>query len=328
MKQIVLALSISVLIAACQGTSAPPSGTIQELESISPEETTPATADNAEVADSSAIANQASTAPSAPIKTGTVRAEPSLRIHESPGTNTPVIYAAPNGTALNIYGETAMGDSLWYQVRAQSGSYPQQLGWAYGSNIAVDGNSRPVAPDQPTTPNADQGYRDGYKLGHRDGQNFKQYNSGYNPDGALQAGSGNPDPAYDQAFRRGFYAGFDAGYYGNPYNDSPGAGGSTPEPNVGNLTMTCSGSLSNGSCFTVNYTRESGFSRFTLDPGSASPVAVNLTYSGTTDAQHGVWKGSLGESEVRIDHLSYQPPKAGDEVSVNYNIHSGRAVCR
>ena len=37
---------------------------------------------------------------------------------------------------------------------------------------------------------------------------FQKYNSGYNPDGALQAGSGNPDPAYDQAYRKGFYAGF------------------------------------------------------------------------------------------------------------------------
>lgn len=226
MKQIVLTLSISVLIAACQGTTAPPSETVQELESVAPAETVPATADN------SAIANPPPEAAPVPIKTGIVRAEPSLRIHNALGTNTPVIYALPNGTALNIYAETAMGDSTWYQVKAQSGDYPQQLGWAYAGNIIVEGDSRPVTPDQPTTPSPDQGYRDGYKLGHRDGQNFKKYNSGYNPDGALQAGSGNPDPAYDQAFRRGFYAGFDAGYYGNPYNDNPNAGGGTSEPNV------------------------------------------------------------------------------------------------
>jgi len=281
----------------------------------------PASSDGGQGAEASAIASPS------PIKTGTVRAEPSLRIHESPGTNTPVIYAAPNGTPLNIYAETAMGDSTWYQVKAQSGNYPQQLGWAYGGNIVVDGDSRPVTPEQPTTPSPDQGYRDGYKLGYQDGQNFQKYNSGYNPDGALQAGSGNPDPAYDQAYRKGFYAGFDAGYYGNPYNDNPNAGGIS-EPNADNLTMTCSGTFSNGSGFAVNYTREAGFSRFTLTPGSGSPVTVNLTYSGTTDAQHGVWKGTLGESEVRVDHLSSQAPKPGDEVNVTYNIFSGRAACR
>lgn len=135
-----------------------------------------------------------------------------------------MIYAAPNGTQLDIFAETAMGDSVWYQVRS---NLSQEVGWAYGGNIVIEGGSTPVPPDQPTTPSPDQGYRDGYKLGHRDGQNFKQYNSGYNPDGALQAGSGNPDPAYDQAFRKGFYAGFDAGYYGNPYNDNPNAGGGT-----------------------------------------------------------------------------------------------------
>jgi hypothetical protein len=80
--------------------------------------------------------------------------------------------------------------------------------------------------------------------------------------------------------------------------------------------------------FTVNYTRESGFSRFTLDQGSGSPVTVNLAYSGTTDAQYGVWKGTLSESEVRVDHLSSQAAKPGDEVNVMYNIFSGRAVCR
>lgn len=92
--------------------------------------------------------------------------------------------------------------------------------------------------------------------------------------------------------------------------------------------MTCSGSFSNGSRFTVDYTHEAGFSRFTLDSGSASPVTVNLTYSGTTDAQHGVWQGALGESAVRVDHLSSQAAQLGDEVNVEYNIFSGRAVCR
>jgi hypothetical protein len=96
----------------------------------------------------------------------------------------------------------------------------------------------------------------------------------------------------------------------DPYNDDPNAGGGISEPDTDNLTMACSGTFSNGSRFTVNYTREAGFSRFTLDPGSGSPVTVNLTYSGTTDAQYGVWKGTLSESEVRVDHLSSQAYRA------------------
>jgi hypothetical protein len=32
----------------------------------------------------------------------------------------------------------------------------------------------------------------------------------------------------------------------NPYNDDPNAGGGISEPNPDNLTMTCSGTFSNG----------------------------------------------------------------------------------
>ena len=314
MKQIFWGVSIALLVAACQSPS-PPSETALEGEAGSSEATAAA----------GAIANE-SPSPT-PTKTGTVRAEPSLRIHASPGTNTPVIDDAPNGTRLNIYAETSLGDSVWYQVRAQSNDFPQQLGWAYGGNIVVAGEDD-LTSDRPTTPSLDQGYREGYQLGYRDGENFREYNSGYNPDGALQAGSGNPDPAYDQAYRRGFYAGFDAGYYSNPYNDDPKVDGGPAEPDVDTLNLTCSGSFSNDTRFTVEYTREAGFSRFTLDPNSGSPVTVNLTYSGVTDAQHGVWEGTLGESEVRVDHLSSQAAQPGDEVNVEYNIFSGRAVCR
>lgn len=211
MKWFMTALGLGLLATACQGPT-----------SVSPE---PEALDIEAAAHETAIADPAPAPASAtPIKTGTVQAQPSLRIHTAPGTDTAVIYAAPNGTRLDIFAETAMGDSVWYQVRS---NLSQEVGWAYGGNIVIEGGSTPVPPDQPATPSPDQGYRDGYKLGHRDGQNFKQYNSGYNPDGALQAGSGNPDPAYDQAYRKGFYAGFDAGYYGNPYNDNPNAGGGT-----------------------------------------------------------------------------------------------------
>lgn len=189
--------------------------------------------------------------PGNPIKRGTVRAEPSLRIHTAPGTNTPVIYAVPNGTRLEIFAETAMGDSTWYQVRS---NLSPRLGWAYGGNIAVDGQEN-LTSDRPPPPEPDR-------------------------------------------------------------------------PPTDNLSMTCTGTFSNGSTFTVNYTREAGFSRFTLNSGNAGPMTVNLSYSGTTEAQHGVWKGQLSESEVRVDHLSNQPAKPGDEISVLYNIFNGRAVCR
>jgi hypothetical protein len=322
MKKTVCTLLIGFLAAACQGAITPPTGITQDLDAAASDTTLLDTAGKDE-----ALAAVSATS-ATPIKTGTVRAEPSLRIHTSPGTNTPVIYDAPNGTVLDIFAETAMGDSVWYQVRAQSTSFPQQLGWAYGGNIVVAGGDSTLSSDRPTTANPDQGYRDGYRSGYRDGENFKRYNSGYNPDAALQAGSGNPDPAYDQAFRRGFYAGFDAGYYGNAYNDNPSAGSGTSEPNTDNLSMACSDSFSNGSRFTVNYTREAGFNRFTLAPSGGAPASANLTYSGKTDAQHDVWKGTLSESEVRVDHLSSAAPKPGDEVYVTYNIFSSRAACR
>jgi len=194
--------------------------------------------------------------PGNPIKAGTVRAEPSLRIHTAPGTNTPVIYAAPNGTRLEIFAETAMGDSTWYQVRS---NLSPRLGWAYGGNIAVDGQEN-LTPDRPPPPEP-------------------------------------PTPP-------------------------------EPPPPTDNLSMTCTGTFSNGATFTVNYSREAGFSRFTLTSGNAEPMTANLSYSGTTDAQHGVWKGQLGESEVRVDHLSNQAAKPGDEITVLYNIFNGRTVCR
>ncbi|WP_198808514.1 SH3 domain-containing protein [Leptolyngbya sp. BL0902] len=193
--------------------------------------------------------------PGNPIKTGTVRAEPSLRIHTTPGTNTPVIYAAPNGTRLDIFAETAMGDSTWYQVRS---TLSPRLGWAYGGNIAVDGEGN-LTSDRPPPP--------------------------------------EPPPP-----------------------DRP--------PPTDSLSMTCAGTLSNGTRFTVSYTREAGFSRFTLTPDSGDPLTANLAYSGKTDAQHGVWKGQLSESEVRVHHLSNQAAKPGDEVRVFYNIFDGSAVCR
>ena len=89
MRQGICALPLVFLVVACQGPSNPPPETVQEGEAVLPEETVPASSDGGQGAEASAIASPS------PIKTGTVRAEPSLRIHESPGTNTPVIYAAP-----------------------------------------------------------------------------------------------------------------------------------------------------------------------------------------------------------------------------------------
>jgi hypothetical protein len=78
----------------------------------------------------------------------------------------------------------------------------------------------------------------------------------------------------------------------------------------------------------VYYTREAGFSRIELVTTSGIRNSANLTYSGKTEAQHGVWKGRLGESEVRVDHLSAAAPQRGDEIYVLFNEFTGRTTCR
>jgi len=213
MKPITLTVLLGLSLAAC--SSSPSTQQVQTTE------TTP----SASVSD----APQASPiAQSQAARRGTVTAD-SLNVRQSADATSPVLYRLPAGTSVEILGETARGDSVWYQVRPSSSQSPQTIGWAFSQYIRTDSG---LAPDRPPTtpPSNGQAYQDGYRLGYRDGENFKKYNAGYNPDAALQAGSGNPDPNYDRAFREGFYAGFDAGYYGRPYNATPSNSSQNPNP--------------------------------------------------------------------------------------------------
>ena len=46
------------------------------------------------------------------------------------------------------------------------------------ATLSLMATADPVTPEQPTTPSPDQGYRDGYKLGYQDGQNFPEIQFG------------------------------------------------------------------------------------------------------------------------------------------------------
>jgi uncharacterized protein YraI len=193
--------------------------------------------------------------PTPPAKrTATVTAD-LLNIRQSPGTDAPILYGAPRGTQLDVLGEKAMGDSVWYQVKAISSDLPQTAGWAFSQYLSL-------------------------------------------------SGAGGASPAA-----------------------SPQATLST-EPNLDDLSMTCAGSLSNGTKFTVSYTREAGFSQITFTPPSGASQSTTLTYAGKTESNHDVWKGKLSESEVRLDHLSTTAPKPGDSIYVLYNAFTGRTTCQ
>jgi hypothetical protein len=92
------------------------------------------------------------------ISSGTVTAS-LLNIHETPGTNTPILYEAPAGTEVDIFDETALGDSIWYQVRARSETLPSELGWAFSRYIDTGENSNQNYPsgNQPSSPPASGG---------------------------------------------------------------------------------------------------------------------------------------------------------------------------
>lgn len=183
-------------------------------------------------------------------RTGTVNAD-LLNIRASAGTDAAVLDTVPRGTQLEILGETALGDSVWYQVKGGTGSQSPVVGWVFSRYVDTTG--------------------------------------------------------------------------------SPGGGAvsvSPTEPNQDNLTMTCTGTLSNGVSFTVTFTREAGFSQITLIPESGASLSTSLTYAGETESQYGVWKGQLSGSEVQLDHLSSAAAQPGDEIYVVYNQFNGRATCR
>lgn len=178
------------------------------------------------------------------------------------------------------------------------------------------------------------GFDRGYKRAFKDGQNFRKYGSGYNPDGAFAQGAQSGDPTYDQGFQRGFYAGFDSGYYSGTtaVTQKPGNtnSGNTAEPNQDNLSMACTGSIQDRVDFTAYYNRESGFNRVEFRPrASGNKLTSNLLYQGKNDQGYAIWRGTVQQmADVALVHLSTSAPQKEDEVSVSYDTSWGRATCR
>jgi hypothetical protein len=126
----ILLVLLSLIVAGCRGNSADKGN---------------------EISGGSAAGEEVNS--STAISSGTVTAS-LLNIHETPGTDTPIIYQAPAGTEVDIFDETALGDSIWYQVRARSETLPGELGWAFSRYIDTGENSgqNSSAGSQPSTP--------------------------------------------------------------------------------------------------------------------------------------------------------------------------------
>ncbi|QQE65151.1 hypothetical protein GFS31_18360 [Leptolyngbya sp. BL0902] len=113
----------------------------------------------------------------------------------------------------------------------------------------------------------------------------------------------------------------------------PQAASAPPEePNQDNLAMTCTGSITvNDIDFTVDFTREAGFSRVELKRPATGEVFAEsfLSYDGTNAAGEDIWRGSVqGMADVTLVHLSPNPAQIGDQVSVGYDMQWGRGNCR
>ncbi len=210
-------LLLSLMIAACGGNqsaeTASPEAITEEFPTDSPEQTSTAAVPTAPGENSSSQAQSG--------RLGTVAAD-GLNVRHSADTTSAVLYEAPRGTELQILGETTRGDSLWYQVKATSNQFPQDTGWAFSQYINVSGESN-LSTDTPlaAAPSDEQAYRDGYERGYKDGENFQQYGSGYNPDAAYGIGPQNPSPRYNEVYREGFQSGFEDGYNGKTYDARP-----------------------------------------------------------------------------------------------------------
>ena len=216
-KTTVSLLLLSLMITACGGN--------QSAETASPEVTTEAlpttTPDQTSTAAVPTAPDENGSSPGQSGRLGTVAADV-LNVRQAADTTSAVLYEAPRGTELQILGETARGDSLWYQVKATSNQFPQDTGWAFSQYITVSGEGN-LSTDTPlaAAPSDEQAYKDGYERGYQDGENFQQYGSGYNPDAAYGGGPQNPNPGYNEVYRQGFEAGFDHGYNGNAYDATP-----------------------------------------------------------------------------------------------------------
>lgn len=104
------------------------------------------------------------------------------------------------------------------------------------------------------------------------------------------------------------------------------------EPNQDSLTMSCTGSIAvNNSNFTVSFTREAGFSRIEFRrPGSNQVFAqAFLSYDRKNAKGQAIWRGAVDNAaNVTLVHLSTNPARVGDQVSVGYDGQWGRGTCR
>lgn len=198
------------------------------------------------------------------------------------------------------------------------------------------GSSIKPLPEQPQqdTRTYDDGYKDGYDDGYQDGQNFRQYNTGNNPDAAFGGGAMSQNAQYNRGYKDGFYAGFKDGYGRDrpspTVTPTPTATVLPEEPNQDDLSMTCSGSIQDSVNFTAYFTREAGFSRIELRPVTSDRTITSyLSYDGKNDEGYGIWRGAVAQmAEVVLIHLSTEAAQRGDQVSVGYDGRWGRATCR
>ena len=160
------------------------------------------------------------------ISSGTVTAS-LLNIHETPGTDAPILYEAPAGTEVDIFSETAMGDSIWYQVRARSEALPSDLGWAFSRYIDTGENSsqgNSSAGNQPSNPPAGGG--SGSSSGGSGGLDPEA--PGANPDipGTIDPEAPGANP--DNPGGSGSYPGESVGGSGSYPGESVGGSGGYP----------------------------------------------------------------------------------------------------
>lgn len=103
------------------------------------------------------------------------------------------------------------------------------------------------------------------------------------------------------------------------------------EPNQDSLQMTCNGSIAvNDVDYTVNFTREAGFSQINFRRRSSGQAIANttLSFDQQNDQGQAVWRGAVNDAaSVTLVHLSNQPAQRGDQVSVNYDGQWGRGTC-
>ncbi|GAB4147131.1 MAG: hypothetical protein Fur0046_25270 [Cyanobacteria bacterium J069] len=114
-----------------------------------------------------------------------------------------------------------------------------------------------------------------------------------------------------------------------PVPESP-VSTSPTEPNQGNLSLTCMGTVADRVDFTVFYTSESGFSRAEFRPRTSTAVLPSdLTYVGKNAGGEAIWKGSVAQmADTTLVHLSPYAAKPGDQVSVSYDGQWGQATCQ